>query len=145
MKLKCYFIFFVYQLTSYAQVEIIFNKNDLKSYFIDSTQLKEEGGVFDNSFIGNLKSIQIIKNEKINLALLYLVDSKNETRLEFCNIICCDNESFELEIDNSETSKYLVYKYFYLNNFKIIMCSNELSFYYFDSVVGMYILFLKIE
>jgi hypothetical protein len=145
MKKTYFFILFNYQLISFAQVQELYNKNDIKTTFIDSSMLKEEGFIFDKSFIGYLKTIQIIKNEKKNLALITFTNQKGETRSEFCHILCDDNESFELEIDNSEISKYLSHEYFYLNNFKIVFFKEDLSFYYFDIKDQMYKLFLKTE
>ncbi|MCX8486311.1 MAG: hypothetical protein ORN53_03885 [Crocinitomicaceae bacterium] len=146
MKLKLkLFVFFIYHSICYAQVEIVFDKSELKTIFIDSSQLKNEDCLFDKNFIGNLKSIQITKNEKKNLALLSLVDNKGETRLEFCEIIFADNEFYELEIDHSDISQYLSHEYFCLKKFKIDMASDEVSFYYFDQNDGIYRMFLQIK
>ena len=145
MKKTYFFIVFNYQLISFAQVKELYNKNDIKTIFIDSSMLTEEGFIFDKSFIDNLKTIQIIKNEKKNLALISFTDKSGETRSELCHVICDDNEYFELEIENGSVNKYLSHEYFYLNNFKIVLYKEEISFFYFDSVLGIYILFMKTE
>lgn len=144
MKLKL-FIFCIYHSICYGQVEIVFDRSDLKTIFIDSSHLKNEDCVFDINFIGQLKSIQITKNEKKNLALLALMDNKGETRLEFFDLVSTDNASFELKLDHADDRKYLSYEYFCLNDFKIVMLQNEVSFYYYDTKVGMYILFMKVS
>jgi hypothetical protein len=47
--------------------------------------------------------------------------------------------------DHTEISKNLTNQYFFFNNFKIVMLQNEVSFYFCDTKVGMYILFMKVS
>ncbi len=136
--------FYIPSIT-FSQVETLINKSGISTLFLDSSMLNEEGFVFDKSLICNLKTIQITKNEKLNLCLLSIENNKGETRAEFCNIICIENESFELELENLIDSKYLVYDYFFTNHFKIDLCGDELSFYYFDKKNGCNKLFLRIK
>lgn len=138
-------IFCFYHSICFGQVHVLYDKNDLRTIFIDTSQLKNEDCIFDKNYIGQLTSIQISKNENRDLALLALTDKKGETRLEFFDIDYTDNSSFELLLDHSDDRKIVSSEYFCLNNFKIVMLHNELSFYYLDDRDGMYILFMKIS
>jgi hypothetical protein len=114
----------------------VFEKSELKTIFIDSSQLKNENCIFDKNFVGHLESIEIAINESKHQALLTLTDNKSETRLDFFNIKSANHDSFELEIDNTETSTYLSQEYFCLKNFKIVKRNDEVSFFYVDTKDG---------
>ena len=136
--------FFSGQSIVFSQVDLVVENSALKTIFIDSSQLKNEASIFDKNFIGNLKSIQIALNEKKNIGLLSLTDNTGETRLEFFNIICADKDSLEMEMDNTEISKYLSREYFCYQNFKIVNYKDEVSFYYFNNKDGIFRMFLKV-
>ncbi len=138
-------VFLVCHSIVFSQVDIVVENSALKTIFIDSSQLKNEASIFDKNFIGNLKSIQIALNEKKNLGLLSLTDNTGETRLEFFDIICTDKDSLEMEMDNTEISKYLSREYFCYQNFKIVNYKDEVSFYYFDNKDGVFRMFLKVK
>ena len=138
-------VFLVCHSIVFSQVDIVVENSALKTIFIDSSQLKNEASIFDKIFIGNLKSIQIALNEKKNLGLLSLTDNTGETRLEFFDIICTDKDSLEMEMDNTEISKYLSREYFCYQNFKIVNYKDEVSFYYFDNKDGVFRMFLKVK
>ena len=138
-------VFLVCHSIVFSQVDIVVENSALKTIFIDSSQLKNEASIFDKNFIGNLKSIQIALNEKKKLGLLSLTDNTGETRLEFFDIICTDKDSLEMEMDNTEISKYLSREYFCYQNFKIVKYKDEMSFYYFDNKDGVFRMFLKVK
>ena len=138
-------VFLVCHSIVFSQVDIVVENSALKTIFIDSSQLKNEASIFDKNFIGNLKSIQIALNEKKKLGLLSLTDNTGETRLEFFDIICTDKDSLEMEMDNTEISKYLSREYFCYQNFKIVKYKDEVSFYYFDNTDGIFRMFLKVK